>query len=155
LGEQLTEQQIHAISLTLCGWRAVAVADELGISPQTLSRWKANPTYKATLNDNKMRILSAAREKLQVSAEKAVRELVAIATEDESAETRRKACMNVIQLVGLSDPAKGLYGWGIGATTEQGVIEEELRDQYIRELSTPDYILRYREEKAKESKNSS
>jgi hypothetical protein len=142
--EQLSPKQLHSIALSLCGWKSVGIAEELEITPQTLSRWKSDPTYKAVLNDNKMRILEAARQKLQVSAENAVFGLVEIAEEAENEEVRRKACLNIIQLVGLSDPAKGLYAWGIGATTTQGVMEEELRQQYIRDLATPDHIWDFR-----------
>jgi hypothetical protein len=153
--EQLSSKQIQAVALILYGWKSVVIAENLDITPQTLSKWKNESAFKAILNLNKLAILHTARETLQVYAEKAVNGLVNIATEGDSEEVRRKACLNVIQLVGLSDPAKGLFAWGIGATTVQGVIEEELRDQYISDLTTPEFILQHRQERAEESDSSS
>ena len=148
--DKISAKQVQALTLILYGWKAVEIAEDLDVSPQTLSRWKQEPAFKALLNLNKLEILNSARERLQVCAEKAVDELVELATEAESPELRRKACLDIIQLVGLSDPAKGLFGWGIGATTAQGVIEEAISDRYARELATPDYILRYRKSQVEE-----
>lgn len=147
---KLSPNQVKAVALLICGWKSVGVANELEISPQTLSKWKGEPAFRALLNQAKMDVLHEARQKLQVSADIAVDRLVEIATESDNEETSRKACMNIIQLVGLSDPSKGRFGWGIGATSAEAVIEEELRDQYIRDLSTPDFILDYRKRKSKE-----
>lgn len=46
----LTAQQWQAISLLVIGKKQVDVAHELGITQETLSRWKGNPVFVAALN---------------------------------------------------------------------------------------------------------
>jgi hypothetical protein len=46
----LTPQQWQAIGLLVSGKRQVDIAQELGIAPETLSRWKAQPVFAAALN---------------------------------------------------------------------------------------------------------
>ena len=150
--DELSPKQVNAASLLICGMKAVGVAQELGISPQTLSRWQGEPAFKAAMNRCKWEILSNARQRLQLAAESAVDCLVEIATDSQNEESRRRASMDIIRLVGLADPSKGLYGWGIGPNTAQEVVEEELQEQYLRQLSTPDFIFEYRKRKSSENK---
>lgn len=142
--KELSPKQVNAISLFMLGRTAVEIADQLGVTPQTLAKWKHQPEFKALLNKCKMETLHDARQRLQIAADMAVDSLVEIATNSENEEIQRKACMDIIKLVGLSDPSSGLFGWGIGATTEQGIREDEIKEQYIRNLTTPDYIFDYR-----------
>ena len=46
----LTAQQWQAVSLLVAGRRQVDVAQELGVTEETVSRWKALPTFTAALN---------------------------------------------------------------------------------------------------------
>jgi len=151
--EEVSPLQIKAIALILSGRKSVEIAEALDVTPQTLSRWKSEPAVKAILNRSKLEMLHSARDRLQVSAEAAVNGLVEIATKAESDETRRKACVNIVQLVGLADPSSGLFAWGIGGTSLQEVVEEELRQQYIRDLATPDFIFRRRQEQMEEGED--
>lgn len=46
----LTAQQWQAVSLLVAGRRQVDVAQELGVTEETVSRWKTLPTFTAALN---------------------------------------------------------------------------------------------------------
>ena len=46
----VTPQQWHAVRLLVSGRRGVEVATEVGVSPETLSRWRHNPMFAACLN---------------------------------------------------------------------------------------------------------
>jgi hypothetical protein len=48
--EVLTAQQWQAINLLVIGKRQAEIAQELDVSQETLSRWKASPVYVAALN---------------------------------------------------------------------------------------------------------
>ena len=128
--EKLSPQQIRAVTLFLSGSKSVSVSDQLGVSPQTLSRWQGEPNFKAVMNRCKWEILSNARQSLQLAADSAVNCLVEIATESDNEELRRRASMDIIRLVGLADPSNGLFGWGVDPSNANEVIEGGLQDQY-------------------------
>ena len=46
----LTAQQWQAVALLVAGKRGVDVADALGVTQETISRWRNNPMFAAALN---------------------------------------------------------------------------------------------------------
>ena len=46
----LTAQQWQAVSLLVAGAKQVEIAEALGVSQETVSRWKASPMFAAALN---------------------------------------------------------------------------------------------------------
>lgn len=111
--KELSAKQIKAISLLATGTKSKDVAAELEVTAQTICEWWKQPSFAAEVNRIKWESLIAAREMIRASAGLAVQNLAEIATSAENEETRRKACNDLINLTGLSDPTTGLYGWGL------------------------------------------
>lgn len=59
-------------------------------------------------------------------AKDAVDELGKLITESKNEEVKRKAIMNVLEMVGLNNSDGGLYGWGIGPKTAKKIAAEEI-----------------------------
>lgn len=93
----LTAQQWQAVSLLVAGRRQVDVAQELNVTEETLSRWKALPTFSAALNasvrdayeSNLGTVRESAREALDV-----LRDL--LKSQDE--KVRLQAALSVVRL---------------------------------------------------------
>lgn len=89
------------------------MASEINCTPETISRWNREPEFEAFLNQLKWELLDAARDALRAATQEAAYGLRDLIRHAESEETKRKACMDVLELTGLKNPQNGLYGWGI------------------------------------------
>ncbi len=125
---ELSPKQVKAVAKLASGMRSKEVAADLKVSAQTVSEWKSIPHFQAELNKLKWEALHEARDMIQASAELAVRNLIEIASNSESDSVRRQACNDLIALTGLSNPAGGLYGWGVGHESVEKIIEQEMMD---------------------------
>ena len=123
MSSNLSPQQVKAITLLAMGKSSKEVAKDLGVSPQSVCKWRKSPHFQAQLNTLKWEALNSARDLLRAAAKDAVVGLVDTAKNSKSDETKRKACRDIIELVGLSDPKSKLYGWGLGPTNPKKVIE--------------------------------
>ncbi|MEP1471954.1 MAG: helix-turn-helix domain-containing protein [Halieaceae bacterium] len=114
--ENLSCKKLQAIPLLAKGTNGKKVAEIIDVSAQTISEWKNDPVFEAALNSTKWEILKSAVDKLRAGAALAAEELTNIIQHAESDETRRKACLDVLNLVGISDPQQGALGLFIGST---------------------------------------
>lgn len=115
---QLSPKQISAITLLALGKTQADVAKELGVTPETISVWCKNLEFEASLNCIKKEALDNTIERLQSSSINAAIELENIALKGKSEEVRRKACLDILDIVGIKTPANGTFAWNIGAKTE-------------------------------------
>lgn len=128
---KLSDKQIQAIPMLASGKRCRAVADELSVSPQTISEWKRQPAFVAEINKLRKESLEAASALIQSSAAKAVETLLELAKEAPNPETRRKAALDLLRLSGYEPGSQETYGWGLGPETEEGVQERWNRDMTL------------------------
>ena len=138
---ELNPKQIKAAQQLATGKTAREAAKEVGCTPETISVWKRDPVFEALLNELKLDALNAARDGLRANAVEAVQCLQDLVRDSKSDEVRRKAAMDVLALVGMSDPKNGLYDWGIGHTDPDEVVAQRAaknvqkqRDKEINEM---------------------
>ena len=127
----LKPNQILAATMLAAGKSCRDTANEIGCTPETISHWKKDASFEALLNQLKWNLLETARDNLQTATLNAAQALQELSQHAKSEETKRKACMNILNLAGLNDPKSGLYGWGIGGTTTRE-IETERKAQQLK-----------------------
>ena len=130
----LSIKQIKAISLLASGNLCRTVADELSVSPQTISEWKRQPVFVAEINKLRLEALEATSRKIQHSVTDAFNVLITVAQEAPNPETRRKAALDILRLGGYEPGSQQTYGWGLGPQTADGVEERWEKDEEYRQL---------------------
>lgn len=124
---KLTSAQTKAMPLLVSGLQQKEVADQVGITPQTISTWMKDPEFVASLNQERSEVLDSARDMLRGMAQEAIKELRSIILNSESDEIRRKAIkaiIDVLGMIGIKNPSMGFYGWGIGPITAAQVARD-------------------------------
>lgn len=127
----LKPTQIRAAALLVMGKKACDVAKEVGVTPETISAWRRNPEFVAVINAAKMEVLNSARDALRHSARKAVTTLVALLDEPVQDSIRRQAALDILDMVGIANPEKRLYGWGVGPTNPKDVEREQANQEWL------------------------
>jgi len=128
----LTPKQVKAVSLLVSGMSGRAVAKEVGVSPQTVSEWNNDPVIEVYVNQLKQDALDEARDRIRGLALEATKNLEDLMRNAKSEEVKRKVCMSILDIVGISDPTTGVYGWGIGSTT---LPQEKSDDEYHSQMN--------------------
>ena len=64
----------------------------------------------------------------------AVDQLCELAVNADNEEVRRKASNDILNLTGISDPASGSFGYGIGPESVEAVIEEKEHKELMKSL---------------------
>lgn len=109
----LTDQQRRGAELAAAGWSGVDIAHELGIRPETVSRWRRLPQWQAALEA----ITSEVRGELQASlhdlAGKALAELEALVEYRHNPTIRLRAAVALLQMAGVGK-AQAHSGSGSG-----------------------------------------
>jgi len=94
----LSEQQLKAIDLILAGYTDKQVAEQVGVTRQTVNEWKnKNPYFMAELNSRRKAIRDAAFDKLLNLSYKAIDVI-----EKEIESGNWKLAMEIIKIVGLN-----------------------------------------------------
>ncbi len=119
---ELTSKQVKAIVGLASGMTSVAVAKDVGTTPQTLCAWKNIPEFVVALNKIKQEILDCTYDRLRDSASIAVSGLIELATSAKSEAIRHKACLDLLSLIGVTTTRTDAYRQGIGVT---GLLELE------------------------------
>jgi hypothetical protein len=133
---KLSPKQVQAIVLLAAGTTSRAAAEELSISPQTISEWKRNPAFIAQLNDLQVSAIDAARTKIQQAASDAVDALRELVGDGENPEIRRKAANDILRLAGFEPSSRELYRFGVGPTTVPEVEKEWRAAEYHQILTS-------------------
>ena len=110
---ELTPIQQKAVVLLVLGKTAREVAKELDVSPETISHWRQNATFKALVNELNWEALNHARDQMRALTSKAVWTVKDVMQNGKTDAARLKAAEIVLAHVGMSDPGSGLYGWGL------------------------------------------
>lgn len=61
----LTDQQLITLDGLLAGLKQVDLAETLGVTPETISRWKRDPVFQAEHNRRRREVSSLASERLR------------------------------------------------------------------------------------------
>lgn len=131
----LTPSQEKAALLLAGGMTAREVASAINCTPETISRWKAQPAFEAYYNAIRWDTLEAGRERLRSGVMEAINELLSIAKSGNSDEARRRACMNILELTGyIRSSESGLWGWGVGSTDPVDIVRARKRDEAMKSL---------------------
>lgn len=97
----LTDQQRRGAELAAAGWSGVDIAEELGIRPETVSRWRKLPGWQAArqaIVDEQRGALTAALDDL---AEDALAELRRLVKFPWDASIRLRAASEVVRHSGI------------------------------------------------------
>ena len=118
----LTDQQRRGAELAAAGWTGVAIAAELDVRPETVSRWKRLPAWQAVYTA----IVAEARGELQAS----LRDLAGMALDvvegtmagDYDPALRLRAATEVLRLAGVGrvGQSRGSGRFGAGAASDDG-----------------------------------
>ncbi len=115
---RLSEKQYQAIDLILQGLTDEEVALRVGVTRQTVNKWKnKNPAFIAELNQRRKEVHDAAKDKLIRLASKAVDTL-----EQEIEAGNWKVALEILKMAGL-DYREGIL---FGPTNETEVYRELL-----------------------------
>ena len=130
---ELSSKQQKAIVLLAAGELKKDTAKTVGITPQTISLWLRDLEFQASLNALKMEQLETARTALQAMTKEATQTLAEVMRKADSYETRHRAALDVLEIVGLAgDPSH--FGWGVGPSTADELEREEERRQKLQLL---------------------
>jgi predicted transcriptional regulator len=119
-----------AATMLVEGWLHKDVAEETGVTPQTISVWLTEPEFVAFVNKLKMENLHKARDRIQALSVKAAATIEDIMDNGSNDAVRLKAAESVLEMSGMINVESGMWAWGIGPTTTQGMtIELERKKQ--------------------------
>jgi hypothetical protein len=116
----LTEKQRKAAVLLVSGKTGRDVAKEVNCSPETICHWRHDAVFEALCNHLRLDALQAGREALRSAVSGAARVLIDLMGNAQNEEVRRKAALDVLSLVGMTDTAG--ESPCIGPTDEQGIL---------------------------------
>lgn len=100
--EPLSPSQGQAVLLLASGRTGRQVADTVGVTPETVSRWRKQPSFEAELNRIRQELIQVGVEKLRQAVGQAVDGLIELTGPDSPPETRRRACLDVLSLTSIS-----------------------------------------------------
>lgn len=95
--EALSEQQRQAVVMLASGKRGVEVAAELGITQETVSRWRNSPTFAAAVNQLLREVHAGTIADIRSAAGDAVAVLTDIMHNSPDDKTRLSAAMAVLR----------------------------------------------------------
>ena len=128
----LTPTQLQAAELIAIGQPKKAVAEGLGITPQTVSGWSKLPRFQAYLNQLKRAAQEGAHNHMRSLSEKAVGTVEELMGQEVSPSIRLRAAQVVLNCIGMGDPKSEL--WRIGPTDEKQIETSQTLEKKIHAL---------------------
>lgn len=110
------------------------VAEEVSVTPQTISAWLTEAEFVAFVNKLKMDNLNKARDRVQALSVKAASTLEDIMENSSNDAVRLKAAESVLEMTGMINVQSGMWAWGIGSSTTEGVLRDIKKKQQIDEV---------------------
>jgi len=126
------KQEVAALRIA-SGEKLKDIADELKISPATLSNWQREPSFIAEVNSNREKLLKSSTERLTSLASTAMDRLESLILSDDQKVSLQaiKLVMSANGLLGESEKSFMRFGAWIGPTSPQAVIrEQEKKSQF-------------------------
>ena len=100
----LSEKQTLAAQMLCGGARSKDVAAAVGVTPETISHWKRDPVFRGFANSLRNDAHLAARDALRTLGISAVSTLAELMGNSKVDDVRRKAAVDVLNMLGHSDP---------------------------------------------------
>ena len=118
--EGLNLKQLKALPLILAGMSGKAVAEEVGVLPQTVSHWlHHSPPFMNALATEKEASLDRARRLLAANAVQAAETLIATSKSGSGSANTTKASQLILDRVGIVGPTEGgLNAAGVDPQTQ-------------------------------------
>lgn len=104
--EQLSDQQAQVITLLLAGKSQRDAAAEVGIAAETVTRWKSDSVYVATMNARRQEVWATNTRRLRALLERAIVALGDLLDSDNEA-VRHRVAMSIIKANSLQTAAPG------------------------------------------------
>lgn len=108
--KELTDKQRQAAQMLASGSLCRDAAEAVSVAPETISAWKAQPAFKAYCEGLRMEMHYAARDALRAKSMAAVEVLGQLLTSAKSEDVRRKAAVDILNLMGHADIQKYWLG---------------------------------------------
>jgi len=126
---KLSPQHRRAISLLAQGMSNKAAAEELGLAPETVSRWKSDFDFKAALNELLQENQRAQQERLRALSSTALTTIETIMTDSTTpAKDRLTAALKVLELTQIA-PEK------IGSSNADVLAKEDENNKFFESLA--------------------
>ena len=124
---ELTPKQARAAELYASGMLKKDIANEVGVTPQTISIWFADSDFVVYTNRLRKEALKAARTSLQQLSTKAMETLGDLLSEPTADRVRLQAAITVLECSGIK-PTKDsiMFGAGIGPDTFEAFAREQI-----------------------------
>ncbi len=126
----LSDRQLQAVYLTVQGCAGIAIAEEIDVTPQTISEWRRLPDFQAACNRLRRDTFTSVRDSLRDAGIVATETLVGVMN-DGPASARVAAASKVLDLLNVADLQTG--GMDIGLE-DAAKIEEREREQNLHPL---------------------
>lgn len=127
----LSPQQQQAALLLVEGRKQGEIAEEMGIAPETLSRWKAEPGFRAELNRLLLAMREASINRIRSLQATALQTIEDVMTNSEApAKDRLAAAFRILDIAG-----HGLDSAGIPQTlpaTEEAIREKDIHEEITK-----------------------
>lgn len=123
---KLSPTQIRAAHLEATGMKAVDIAEEIGVTPQTISAYRKKEEYQIIVSKCAQATLRAAQLKLLESSTQAVETILIMMLYAADDKTKLQAAITVLDYIGLADVQKN-----IGSTS---IAEKKAGDDMFGEL---------------------
>ena len=96
----LTDQQQRGAELAAAGWSGVNIAAELGIRPETVSRWRKLPAWQAAVDAITGEVRAEISGRIMELSQAALDELAELIHYKYDSSLRLRACIAMLQLSG-------------------------------------------------------
>jgi hypothetical protein len=145
---EINPRQLRAAALLVAGNTARAVAQDIQVTPETISIWKRDPEFQRLLLQFKVEAAAACRDMISSAVVDAAQTLVTLVREGKSDEVRRRAALDVLALSGIRDDSGRLTSRTFEEAELQKTEEAEAEEHKRALLAELRNILRMREASA-------
>ncbi len=126
---KLTPQHHKAIELFSTGLTNKAVAEELNIAPETISRWKSDFTFQAELNALLKFNQESIQDRLRHLSSTALDTIEAVMLDNKATrKDRLTASLKILEIAGVT-------AQNIGSTNPQALEKEKAERDFLESLS--------------------
>ena len=122
---KLSEKHHLAITLLATGLNSKETAEQIGVTPEAISRWKADFDFKAELNSLLKVAQEEAQNKLRFLSSLALSTIEEIILDAEAPHKERlTASLKILELVKIKQPL-------VGSTNPQVLIKDKEQDDLL------------------------
>jgi len=121
--DTLSQKQIMAAAAIASGKKNSEAAIEVGVTPQTISKWMQIPEFGTLIKDIKLKFLYEAQDALRGLANEATHVLGALLKDSQNEKTRFEAAKYILDTVKIAPNSKDFGLWYIGTPNYRDILE--------------------------------